>query len=350
MISGTYNINSGVLTVVCDAVVYTVNKDHDNYDLLLECFKQKNEQEFVDAYHKKSNVNDYIVSKICNNELIEFKNNKLFYNGEEVHHSYVNRIVENAKEGFDIQPMLNFFARLMKNPSYKSIEQLPDFLMHRNLPITEDGYFLAYKSVRSNFLSKASGDLKLTSGTTQNGHILNKVGETISCDRSEVDDDRDKHCSRGLHVGCLDYSGPNGWYHGNDDVILIVSVSPENVVCVPKDHNCTKLRVCEYHVQSTFKQPLSNTCDENTSKSFNPNNIISPELLKMGDIIKFEYKGKNRQAIVDMKNTNCVAVRLLPGDPSYVNGVEYRKFIKSFMNNVQLDSLYGSLSRTLYTK
>ena len=64
------------------------------------------------------------------------------------------------------------------------------------------------------------------------------------------------HCSSGLHVGSLSYSGPGGWYNSGDDKIVIVKVNPADAVSVPSDHGASKLRVCKYEVIGEYEKDL----------------------------------------------------------------------------------------------
>ena len=41
---------------------------------------------------------------------------------------------------------------------------------------------------------------------------------------------------------------------------MIVKVNPKDVVCVPHDHNSTKIRVCEYTVVKDYCQILKSSC------------------------------------------------------------------------------------------
>lgn len=57
------------------------------------------------------------------------------------------KIIEYIQEGFDMTPLINFWKLLMLNPDAHVRESLYDFAQHFNFPITDMGYFIAYKSV-----------------------------------------------------------------------------------------------------------------------------------------------------------------------------------------------------------
>ncbi len=63
--------------------------------------------------------------------------------------------------------------------------------------------------------------------------------------RSQICDNPGEGCSVGLHVSNFRYS--NSWA-GNDGRVVLVEVSPADVVSVPTDSDCEKIRVCRYKV------------------------------------------------------------------------------------------------------
>lgn len=185
-------------------------------------------------------------------------------NGVAVHNVITNRILQFIDSGLPFKGLLAFLENLLGNPSKRAIDEGYLFLEHENMPITEDGCFLAYKSISSDWLSKASGsedvEVSRDDGRTwkvHRGRIPNFVGSIVRMKRNLVDDDKDRHCSNGLHVGALGYAGPNGWYHSGSDHVVIVKVNPRDIVSVPTDHSSQKLRVCQYEVVSEFQGAMT---------------------------------------------------------------------------------------------
>lgn len=147
-------------------------------------------------------------------------------------------------EGFKFDHMVKFLENLMQNPSARGVSETYWFLENYGLPITDDGCFLAYKAVRSDYTDIYSGK------------FLNSVGSVVSMPRNMVDDNYGIDCSKGLHVGALDYVVGYGHFvkgqvrSANGNRLLIVKVNPKDVVSVPKYEGHTKMRVCEYTVAS----------------------------------------------------------------------------------------------------
>jgi len=158
-----------------------------------------------------------------------------------------DRVMELIRLGKSPKPVFNFWQRLSKNPSYRSVKQLWGFLQHCGIPLTNSGHFLAYKSVRSDLRDHHSGKWE------------NKPGKTLRMDRSKVSDDPAEPCHEGYHVGAESYARS----FGNDgSVMLVCRVDPENVVCVPNDSSMRKMRTCEYDVLGFYNGTLDSTLIE----------------------------------------------------------------------------------------
>lgn len=236
--------NSGVVNAFVGGEAYTFDKNHHNYNALIRHLKSGNVEHFEAAYDVASSVEHF-----CDG-YVHVKNGTLNWNGIPMPELFTDRILDMKKEGFDFDSMLNFMCNLNDNPSDKSILELFDFMQNKNLPITQDGHFLAYKAVRPDFKDIYSGS------------IDNSVGEVVEVDRSKVDSNRNKHCSAGLHVGAIDYvtsyGGINLDSHDDNDSdggnqIVICKVNPADVVSVPSDAKFQKLRACRYEVVAIFE-------------------------------------------------------------------------------------------------
>ena len=136
-------------------------------------------------------------------------------------------------EGFDATPMIAFLDNLMLNPSKRAVDELYGFLEATKLPITDDGCFLAYKRVRNDYLDYYTGK------------VDNSIGQKPSMPRNQVDDDKNRTCSKGLHFCSLSYL-PH--YHGSSGRIVILKINPRDVVSIPTDYNNAKGRACLYEV------------------------------------------------------------------------------------------------------
>lgn len=174
------------------------------------------------------------------------QNDEVVYKGDALPASFADKIKESVAKGESPEPLLKFWERLQRNPSSRSVAQLWPFLGHCGIPLTKEGQFLAYKSVRQDFLDHHSGT------------VLNTVGSVHEMPRNKISDDPEQTCHFGFHVGALKYA-KDMYSTGR---IVICRVDPEHVVCVPNDFSATKMRVCKYVVEGHYVTPLSNTQHE----------------------------------------------------------------------------------------
>jgi hypothetical protein len=167
----------------------------------------------------------------------------------------VNKILEFVKEGFPFEPLAKFLDNLMQNPNQRSVEQLYSYIERYKLPITEDGMFLAMKSVRNDFKDHHTGT------------VDNSPGQIISMARELCDPNPNVACaSTGYHVGNYDYVSSFG-----SGKVVLVDINPRDVVSCPIDSSYQKLRVCTYKViaeieddNSKLRQFESNLAENNS--------------------------------------------------------------------------------------
>ncbi len=227
----------GNLTVILKNKAHQVIPDHTNYKVILEALPTATEDELLELVDIEKAVATFSQGQVS------IVNGKVMFEGEEVHGSISKRILEFMSKGLPFEPLVKFLENLMENPSMQSQQELYDFLEHENLPITEDGCFLAYKAVRSDFKDKWRGTFD------------NNVGQVCEMRRAKVDDNRKVGCSQGLHAGALNYVATYGSVDAGDNIV-IVKINPEDVVSVPSDCNCEKLRTCKYEVVGLYQGEL----------------------------------------------------------------------------------------------
>ena len=203
----------------------------------------------------------------------EVKNGVVYRNGLPVHNVVTERIIQFQEQGLPFEPLLKFLENLLSNPSARSVNELYKFLENKNLPITEDGCFLAYKAVSQDFMSITSGSTQVKVSrdggktfTTVTGNVPNDVGNIVEVERNQVDDDASRTCSYGLHAGALEYVDSFG---GANSKRIVVKINPRDCVSVPLDYDGQKLRTARYEVlselESAIAKPLVDTSDYTNS-------------------------------------------------------------------------------------
>lgn len=227
--------NSGTINAVANGKAYTIPRDHMNYEGIKTAIKEDD----VASLERLANVARTV--QTFAGEKVVVRDGVMYFEGEPLHNTLTDRIFGLIRDGFPFEPMLKFLENLMENPSFHAVNELYTFLEHKGLPITEDGCFLGYKAVRSDWTDKHTGKFD------------NSIGKVHKVPRRTVDDNWRQDCSSGFHVGSLEYV--RSFSDKDDDHIIIVKVNPADVVAVPSTES-TKLRTCGYEVVAEYDRKL----------------------------------------------------------------------------------------------
>jgi len=236
-----YILTDNSLTVVVNGKAHTMDSTNPAFTQAVEALKSEDTDKLEQMFDTSKAVENYIDGSIA------VQDGVVRYQGHEVHNHVVERILDFMRGGLPYKPLVKFLEKLMANPSRRAVNELYTFLEHKAMPLTPDGNFLAYKGVKSDFTDWHSGQFS------------NDVGAVNEMPRNFVCDDADIGCSDGFHAGSLDYAESFG-RGGN---LMVVEINPADVVSVPTDCDCQKLRTCKYKVVSLFKRKLEEPlCDE----------------------------------------------------------------------------------------
>jgi hypothetical protein len=237
---------SGKITAVIEGQVHTIDNTHPSYDKALQCVKESNWQGFLEAVDLTSKVKNYI-----HNSELKIDGGVIIYKDEVIHNTLTKRIMRFMSNELPVVPLVKFLENLLDNPSKRAVDELYDFLEAGELPITEDGCFLAYKNVKADYTDIHSGTFD------------NSVGKVCEMLRNKVDEDKDRTCSYGLHFCSIKYlphfSDSNGGH------TMIVKINPKDVVAIPADYNNTKGRCCRYEVVAEYKDDWRSKLDRGES-------------------------------------------------------------------------------------
>ena len=145
-------ITDSTITLISETGPSVIGKTHPNFYKIKKALLQKNFLEVENMLDVKDGYKEF------SNGRIAVDGDNLIYDGAIIHNVLTQRIVEMIHNGDEATPMLNFLVNLMDNPSEGSIDQLYTFLEHENLPITEDGCFLAYKAINRDYTDKYTAE------------------------------------------------------------------------------------------------------------------------------------------------------------------------------------------------
>lgn len=221
-----YIISNSGLTVFVKGKSYAVSKDSKIWNSVLNAIRNEDEASLIEALDVKKNI-----LSVANNKGFDIVDGEIQYNGRVITGVFSNRIFEMLEAQLNIEPMIKFIDNLMKNPSKRAVDELFGFMDACSLPVTPDGHFLAYKKVRSDYKDCYSGT------------IDNSVGNIVEMPRNDVDDDKDRTCSYGLHFCSESYLA-----HFGGERIVVLKINPADVVSIPSDYNNAKGRCCKYEV------------------------------------------------------------------------------------------------------
>ena len=294
-----YLIQGSNIVVVLDTNPYTISKTHITYEKVKEAIKAGKWDTIKEIIEPKKVVLNFGQGHV------RIEGETFLWKGKEMHNALSSRRISMLKEGFSIDPMVAFMDRLSANPSKRSVTELYGFLERGNMPITPDGYFLAYKKVGNDYydvhshsvLNKPSDlmtDEDYASLSTKgfgkkkevNVEVFNGV-TTVWMERNEVNDDKDQTCSEGLHFCSEDYL-----QNFSGQRIVILKIDPADVVSIPSDYNDTKGRTSRYHVIGEVSMDATNDREFTKSVQSNANSALpkpAPRAPKTGST-KF-YKG-----------------------------------------------------------
>lgn len=214
------------IMVSVDGETYQITKDHKNFAKVEALVKRQKWAEVFSILGAAREV------KVFTDGDITVEGDVTLYKGKPVSEYVGQKLVAMIGEGSsDFGPLARFLEKLMQNPDTRVQDNLYKFLEHGNIPLTADGDFLGYKSVRADYLDVHSGKFD------------NTPGNIVRMDRKGVVCDPNQGCSSGLHVGVIQYVGGFGGAK-----TVVVKVDPRNVVSVPADYSFQKMRTCEYYV------------------------------------------------------------------------------------------------------
>ncbi len=227
MTTPKYTLTNDCVSIILEGKTLTLRKGSPNFEKARSAVLQEEWEGIEKIFLPGNAVEQWLGSGF------RLKEGRIFFGADPLPAELSGRMVRMAEGGANPTSLMKFWARLQNNPSMRSVEQLWGFLENKGIPLDEEGYFLAYKAVRSNYMDYHSNT------------ILNKVGANIQMPRNKISDDPNHACHVGLHVGAIEYARDFG---NSDRRIMICKVDPGDVVCVPYDHSQMKMRVCRYEV------------------------------------------------------------------------------------------------------
>jgi len=241
-----YTITNESVTVIdlaANGKSYTVRQGSVNFNALVAALMEQDETKARGYLTIMTTVETWTKG------LFKKKDSNIVHGDDVLPDSLSNRIINMITNGEDPQSLLNFWERLSKNPSWRSVNQLWNFLAHKGIPIDQDGFILAYKGINADWTDVHTGTIK------------NTPGAVLVMPRNKISDDDAVACHYGYHAGALEYASS---FKPHDGKIIIVKIDPEDVVCIPKDSRSQKMRTCRYEVIGVYSGNILPSTTANT--------------------------------------------------------------------------------------
>lgn len=216
----TYVMKDNFIQVLLPGRPFTLNKSHPTFQAMKEALKKKRWKQIP----RLVNTAESIVT--ASHGQVEVVNGAVKYKGRTVRSALTDRIVALVEKEKPVKHMLRFMDNLYQNPSDRAVSDFYDWLVDNDLPITDDGCFLAYKAVKDNYTD------------THSGTVNNRPGQIIMMSRKVANTDYDTQCATGFHVCSRHY----GLYGSR---VLAVKINPKHVLSAPPGG---KMRVTQYEV------------------------------------------------------------------------------------------------------
>lgn len=239
MILVPFTYSGDTLTIFVSGVPKTIDSTHPHFEEAFEIVKtvirdQETFDHLVGLLDYKAAIEKAVAGQTFGS--VTVGQDAVLFNGQVVNSYLTTTMLTLISKGVDITPWAMFMDKLYQNPSKTAVDELFLWLDKAGMPITDKGNFLAYKKVQDDYSSYHTG---------RSGKVYNHLGTTVEMPRNEVDDDRNRTCSAGLHF-CSWHYLPS--YYGGKGKVILVEINPADVVSIPSDYDNSKGRAWRYDV------------------------------------------------------------------------------------------------------
>lgn len=222
-----YTITPKGISVLINNRPRIISTDHMNYQACFDALKAGD----IDALATLADIPAWVAS-ITYGKVAIGEDMTVRFDGVPMHNTMTERLISMLRQGLNPEPIAKFMERLFLNPVPTAHGELYTWLEKGNMPITDDGCFIAYKRVNADYTS------------CHDHKTPNHVGTMVSMERRDLaDSDFRQQCSTGLHFCSYEYLS-----HFGGSRTLVLKVAPEDVVAIPDDHGNTKGRAWRYEV------------------------------------------------------------------------------------------------------
>lgn len=231
-----YTITPSSVNLLLHGRMRTLNSTHPNFSAVRDALK--NYSNYGASPELEARIADLVdipqfIAKVTEGR-VKIGDNAVYFDDEEVHGVIAKRLLDMLGQGFNISPLARFLDRLMSNPIPTAADELYLWMEQSELPLTDDGCFLAFKKVKDDYKSY------------HDGQTDNSIGSKLPLlSEDHYDTDRRRICSSGYHFCSFSYLHS---YYGDEGRVVICKIAPEDVVSIPRGYNNAKGRAKTYEI------------------------------------------------------------------------------------------------------
>lgn len=281
------------ITVNFSGKTKTFHSGTTEYDQILLAIKENRKQDIPNIVSTAEKIVTYTKGEF------QVRSGIIYLDEQPVPTRLSTKILKFKDSGLPYTPLVNFARKVQKNPSYRAVNALFDFLETNNHPITDDGNFIAYKYVNTQYRDSHTNTMD------------NSIGATVTMPRNQVNEDPTQTCSHGLHVASYEYAHTTyglGKSDTGDGHVIELEVDPSDVVAVPIDYNNGKMRVCRYVVVADSTGPLPGdlkgyVAPSNDTEEELPSSDLTPPWCY--DCQEYHFEDEECESLYDDRCSNC---------------------------------------------
>lgn len=212
---------------------YVIGNDHPNFGKIKDAIGRKD----YDAVADLADIRSAVRKWMSKGQEFSLTNDLIELHGVPFSDAVTDKVMAMIDAGNDADPLFNFLRKVRENPSKAAQDELLLFCVANGFMIHEDGDLIAYKSVRGDYTDIHSGKFN------------NSVGQVVTMPRFQVDDNRERTCSAGLHFASHQYASTwAGEIDGENRRLMVMKINPKDVVSIPNDYGNQKGRCARYEV------------------------------------------------------------------------------------------------------
>lgn len=231
-----YTITPSSVNLLLHGRMRTLNSTHPNFSAVREALKNYGlygaSPELEARIADLTDIPQFIAKVTAGR--VKVGDNAVYFDDKEVRGVIAKRLLDMLGQGFNISPLARFLDRLMSNPIPTAADEFYLWMEQSELPLTDDGCFLAFKKVKDDYKSY------------HDNATDNSIGTKLPLlPEDRYDTNRNRTCSAGYHFCSFNYLSS---YFGHKGRVVICKIAPEDVVAIPNDYNNAKGRAKTYEI------------------------------------------------------------------------------------------------------